>query len=156
MRVYKDRKAKGKGREISILSHCIGLKSGHAPANFATTEQWFLITTAHFASQSKFLRKLVYIRTTFLMKSLSLRILSFKLRFARFQQVPAGLRLPFFQTYTVDKLTERYFSYLPLGCERSKQDSISHSPSLLIHEISQTLQIVIVKNKRGCKNQNNK
>ena len=156
MRVYKERKAKGKGREISILSRQIGLKSGYALANFALTEQWFLITTAHFASQSKFLRKLVCIRTTFLMKSLSLQILSFKLRFARFQQVPAGLRLPFFQTYTVDKLAERYFSYLPLGCERSKQDSTSHSPSLLIHEISQTLQIVIVKNKSGCKNQNNK
>ena len=45
----------------------------HAPANLALTEQWFLLTTAHFASPSNFLRKLVCIRTTFLMKSLSLR-----------------------------------------------------------------------------------
>ena len=97
MRVYKERKAKGKGREISILSGQIGLKSGYALANFALTEQWFLITTAHFASQSKFLRKLVCIRTTFLMKSLSLQILSFKLRFARFQQVPAGSDYPSFR-----------------------------------------------------------
>ena len=50
-----------------------GLKFGHAPANFALTEQWFMLTTAHFASQSNFLRKLVCIRTTFLMKSLSLQ-----------------------------------------------------------------------------------
>ena len=47
--------------------------SGHAPANFALTEQWFMLTTAHFALQSNFLRKLVCIRTTFLMKSLSLQ-----------------------------------------------------------------------------------
>ena len=46
---------------------------GHAPANFALTEQWFMLTTAHFALQSNFLRKLVCIRTTFLMKSLSLQ-----------------------------------------------------------------------------------
>jgi len=32
-----------------------------------------MLTTAHFALQSNFLRKLVCIRTTFLMKSLSLR-----------------------------------------------------------------------------------
>ncbi|WP_304072855.1 hypothetical protein, partial [Oribacterium sinus] len=30
--------------------------SGHAPANFALTEQWFMLTTAHFALQSNFLR----------------------------------------------------------------------------------------------------
>ena len=146
MRVYKERTAKGKRREISILIHCIGLKSGHAPANFATTEQWFLITTAHFASQSKFLRKLVYIRTTFLMKSLSLRILSFKLRFARFQQVPAGLRLPFFQTYTVDKLTELYFSYLPLGCKKSKQGSTSFKP-LFSLQLDSSAKIISLKIK---------
>jgi len=44
---------------------------GHA--SFALIEQWFMLTTAHFATQSNFLRKLVCIRTTFLMKSLSLR-----------------------------------------------------------------------------------
>ena len=46
---------------------------GHALANLALTEQWFMLTTAHFALQSNFLRKLVCIRTTFLMKSLSLQ-----------------------------------------------------------------------------------
>jgi len=55
------------------MQNSIGLKFGHAPAKFALTEQWFMLTTAHFASQSNFLRKLVCIRTTFLMKSLSLR-----------------------------------------------------------------------------------
>ncbi len=50
-----------------------GHEIGHAPANFALTEQWFMLTTAHFALQSNFLRKLVCIRTTFLMKSLSLQ-----------------------------------------------------------------------------------
>ena len=55
------------------MQNSIGLKFGHAPANFALTEQWFMLTTAYFASQSNFLRKLVCIRTTFLMKSLSLR-----------------------------------------------------------------------------------
>ena len=32
----------------------MGLYSGHAPANLAMTEQWFLLTTAHFALQSNF------------------------------------------------------------------------------------------------------
>jgi len=62
LRVYKERKAKRNVRDFSILSYRITLKSGHAPANLALTEQWFLITTAHFASQSKFLRKLVYVQ----------------------------------------------------------------------------------------------
>jgi|GEM_PF-1335793 len=48
-------------------------EGGHALASLALTEQWFLLTTAHFASQSNFLWKLVCIRTTFLMKSLSLQ-----------------------------------------------------------------------------------
>ena len=97
LRVYKERKAKRNVRDFSILSYRKTLKLGHAPANLALTEQWFLITTAHFASQSKFLRKLVCIRTTFLMKSLSLRILSFKLRFACFQQVLTGSDYPSFR-----------------------------------------------------------
>ena len=70
---------------------------GHALASLALTEQWFLLTTAHFASQSKFLRKLVCNRTTFLMKSLSLRILSEKLRFSCFSQVPTGSDYPEFR-----------------------------------------------------------
>ena len=74
-----------------------GFKQGHAPANLASTEQWFLLTTAHFASQSKFLRKLVCNRTTFLMKSLSLRILSEKLRFPCFSLVPTGSDCPLFE-----------------------------------------------------------
>ena len=56
-----------------VCKNSIGLKFRQAPANFALTEYWFMLTTAHFASQSNFLRKLVCIRTTFLMKSLSLR-----------------------------------------------------------------------------------
>ena len=72
-------------------------EQGHASANLASTEQWFLLTTAHFASQSKFLRKLVCNRTTFLMKSLSLRILSKKLRSPCFSQVPAGSDCPLFE-----------------------------------------------------------
>ena len=143
MRVYKERTAKGKGREISILSHCIGLKSGHAPANFALTEQWFLITTAHFASQSKFLRKLVCIRTTFLMKSLSLQILSFKLRFARFQQVPAGLRLPLFQSYTLGKESDSCFPCISLGFKKSKQGSHLLHCSLLVREMPHTSLLTI-------------
>ena len=75
----------------------IGLKRGHALASLALTEQWFLLTTAHFASQSNFLRKLVCNRTTFLMKSLSLRILSEKLRFSCFSQVPTGSDYPEFR-----------------------------------------------------------
>ena len=72
-------------------------EQGHASANLASTDQWFLLTTDHFASQSKFLRKLVCNRTTFLMKSLSLRILSEKLRFPCFSQVPAGSDYPLFE-----------------------------------------------------------
>ena len=61
-----------KAEECIVCKNSIGLKFGHALANFALTEQWFMLTTAHFASQSNFLQKLVCIRTTFLMKSLSL------------------------------------------------------------------------------------
>ena len=45
-----------------MLCRPITLQPGHAPASLALTEQWFLLTTAHFASQSKFLRKLVYVQ----------------------------------------------------------------------------------------------
>ena len=51
----------------------MGLNWGYALATLALTEQGFLLTTAHFASQSNFLWKLVCTRTTFLMKSLSLQ-----------------------------------------------------------------------------------
>ena len=46
---------------------------GHAPANFALTEQWFLLTTAHFALQT-----------------------NFKLRFSSLSVSTDGLRLPSF------------------------------------------------------------
>ena len=82
---------------IAFVYAVIGLKPGHALANFALTEQWFMLTTAHFASQSKFLRKLVCIRTTFHVKSLSLRILSEKRQFLCFSQVPAGSDYPDFR-----------------------------------------------------------
>ena len=39
-----------------------GNEIGWAPANFALTEQWFMLTTAHFALQSNFQRKLVYVQ----------------------------------------------------------------------------------------------
>ena len=39
-----------------------GHEIGHASANFALTEQWFMLTTAHFALQSNFQRKLVYVQ----------------------------------------------------------------------------------------------
>ena len=83
----------------------------HAPANLALTEQWFLLTTAHFASPSNFLRKLVCIRTTFLMKSLSLRILREKLRFSCFSQV-SGSDYPSFRPILLGKLF--CFFYSPL------------------------------------------
>ena len=38
------------------------LKRGHALAKLALTEQWFMLTTAHFALQSNFYEKLVYVQ----------------------------------------------------------------------------------------------
>ena len=109
----------------------IGLKSGHALANLALTEQWFLITTAHFASQSKFLRKLVCIRTTFLMKSLSLQILSFKLRFACFQQVLTGSDCPSFRVIRLERsLTHALLAFL-LALKRVSKAPISYTPLCL-------------------------
>ena len=45
------------------MQNSIGLKFGHALANFALTEQWFMLTTAHFALQSNFYEKLVYVQS---------------------------------------------------------------------------------------------